>query len=226
MNKSIQPKNLNAFLELIKGLEYNNEKDEYTFKGTAYKLYEIEPLNKIFSAYKFISTGELVHAVTVKCTTDYGIPIFDGFNNVKTDKNLRHIQYTRAYYYKVRRPKTELVNALKPPKEPIVKEKKSYNPISCMYCGNKFIPRNSIQKFCSKLCQHKFNSEKQSKAVQESKKFEKSCPVCGKIFKANKSQTYCSKECYKVSQKICRHQRYLRDKNSAEKSGYGRKIDW
>jgi predicted transcriptional regulator len=46
------------------------------------------------------------------------------------------------------------------------------------------------------------------------RKSEKVCPICNKTFEGTPRQKYCSKECYKVSQRDSRRERYNRDKSN------------
>lgn len=213
--------NIDALLALINGLEYNKDTDKYIFKGVTYKLENIIPLNTILAEYKFVSDTDLVDVVTVTCSRKYSIPVFDGFNKVKIDRRATKAQYERAYYFEKTKLKRAKEREEKEPRLRIkkvkeIKPKKEYAPIKCAYCGKEFTPKNRTHIYCSRLCQHRFNSKKQCKANEESRKTDKVCPICGKVFRANNWRIYCSKECYKVSQKIKRSKRYLRDKYNVE----------
>ena len=140
----IRAKALNqmALLNLISGLVYEPKTDNYQFKNKKYKLREITSLNKAYNNHYFVNIVEPTEMVIVKCTNGRGLPIYDGFNNIKVDSRARHLQYLKSYYYDVRKPRTEA-------KHTTVKK--------CLQCGKEFTgtPR---QKYCSDKCRIKFNS--------------------------------------------------------------------
>ena len=73
---------------------------------------------------------------------------------------------------------------LNPPEENILEEK------ICPICGKKFIPTNSVQKFCSAKCR-RYDDRKNKFLV------ETICKNCGKKFQSNKylHRQFCSSKC-------------------------------
>ena len=214
---------------LIKGLKYNSKTDEYTFNHKKYKLREVKETEskQDITHYYFVNINEPVDVVLVKGIK--GIPTYDGFNDVKVDTQLRKIAYQREYYRKVtlekRAKASEKLKAerqkakeqLKQQKQKLKEKEKAkklakIKPKVCKFCGAEFKPKAKIQKFCSHECQLKYNSKKQAQKKKESNHVEKVCPICNKTFTGTTKNTYCSKECYKVSQKQDRRQRYEKEK--------------
>ena len=202
---------------LIKGLKYNSKTDEYTFNHKKYKLREVKETEskQDITHYYFVNINEPVDLVLVKGIK--GIPTYDGFNDVRVDSTLRKIAYQREYYKRVTVEKR--AKAVKPEKEKpktkkksVAKKKKTLKPKKCAFCGTEFTPKQTKQKFCCRKCQMRYNSKKQAEKIKEENKIEKVCPICNKTFEGTPRQIYCGKDCYKLSQKDNRHQRYLRDK--------------
>lgn len=209
--------NNTLFTELIKGLKYNEKADEYTFKHRKYRLREVKETEKKSQEVHcyFVNINEPTDLKIVKAIG--GIPTYDGFNEVRVDSNLRKIVYQREYYKRVTVEKR--AKAVKPEKEkpktkkkPVAKKKKTLKPKKCAFCGTEFTPKQVKQKFCCRKCQTRYNSKKQAEKIKKENKIEKVCPICNKTFEGTPRQIYCGKDCYKLSQKDNRHQRYLRDK--------------
>ena len=71
----------------------------------------------------------------------------------------------------------------------------------CGWCGNEYTATNVHQRFCSKLCHHRW----QYRAPENN--IEMVCKCCGKTFLGNKylKQKYCSRECaYTLSRNAAR----------------------
>lgn len=255
-----------VFVSLIKGLKYNSKTSEYTYKQKQYRLREIKVSEGKAQTeyYYFVNIEEPLDLRFVKAIK--GIPTYDGFNEIKIDTQLRKLVYQKEYYKQVtiekRAKANEKIKAEKEKAKAKLKEEKQkakekakanklakIKPKICEYCGKEFLPKAKIQKFCSHDCQLKYNSKKQAQKQKEDKKTEKVCPICSKSFIGTGKNTYCSNECYKISQKESRRKRYEREKEQGyyvkggkyyygrtktaktinepiEKSGYGRKIDW
>lgn len=80
----------------------------------------------------------------------------------------------------------------------------------CVICGKKFkVFKYSVAKCCSLSC----ISELALKSLHKTPKvfLEKTCPVCGKIFRTKRNATFCSKKCY-IS-----HKKLQSEKNTLEK---------
>ena len=77
------------FLQLINGLKYDEANDLYSFGDKTYK-YKGKSLvlesQKRYAHY-FMNISDSLDIISVTAGND--IPIYDGFNNVKIDKNLR-----------------------------------------------------------------------------------------------------------------------------------------
>ena len=209
--------NNTLFTELIKGLKYNEKADEYTFKHRKYRLREVKETEKKSQEVHcyFVNINEPTDLKIVKAIG--GIPTYDGFNEIRVDSNLRKIVYQREYYKRVTVEKR--AKAVKPEKEKpktkkksVAKKKKTLKPKKCAFCGTEFTPKQIKQKFCCRKCQTRYNSKKQAEKIKKESKIEKVCPICNKTFEGTPRQIYCGKDCYKLSQKDNRHQRYLRDK--------------
>jgi len=256
--------NNSMLISLIKGLYYNSKANEYTYRHKKYKLRDVKTSEdkKEIEHYYFVNIDNPIDLVIVKVVK--GIPAYDGFNDVKINAKLRKLAYQREYYKQVTIEKRKKVREeVKAEKEKLrekvnnkikeIKKQETEQKI-CAFCGEEFTPTSKVQKFCSRECQRKYNSKQASEKKKTERKSEKVCPICNKTFVGNPRDTYCSKECYKVSQRDSRRERYNRDKsngcydkggkyeyskysrkkssakdmqnNATEKSGYGRKIDW
>lgn len=62
---------------------------------------------------------------------------------------------------------------------------------TCIHCGAEFEAQRNSAKYCSQKCKKAHKRELQ--------KTEKTCPVCGTKFMANKTQKYCTTECSKIA---------------------------
>ena len=68
-----------------------------------------------------------------------------------------------------------------------------YADKECLFCGNKFTPKNSTQKFCSNKCKSAWRRKEKADDVTHT------CQHCGKEILANKyaKRIFCSKSCAK-----------------------------
>lgn len=85
----------------------------------------------------------------------------------------------------------ELKASLAPPEEILYEH-------DCLYCGKKFHTMFPHSRYCSKAC---------AKAVdpEGNKNIEHICPGCGKHFKGERRQKYCTRQCYNEYQSGKRH---------------------
>lgn len=209
--------NNTLLMALIKGLKYNDKTEEYTFKHKKYRLREVKETEKKSQEvhYYFVNINEPTDLKIIKAIG--GIPTYDGFNDVRVDSTLRKIAYQREYYKRVTVEKRAKAGKsekekTKTKKKSVAKKKKVLKPKKCAFCGTEFTPKQTKQKFCCRKCQMRYNSKKQADKIKEENKIEKVCPICNKTFEGTPRQIYCSKDCYKLSQKDNRRQRYLREK--------------
>ena len=261
--------NNETLMNLINGLSFDEQTKEYAYKENKYRLKGSQDDSKTqkngvvvtTSVLYFVNISNPTDLKTVTCVND--IPTYDGFNNIKIDKKIRNVERCKKYYYDVtvnkRHEATEKATAEREKEKEkklmakiIAKAEKfaQTEPKKCEYCGNEFIPKQKAQRFCCDSCRKRYYSRMQSDKIVQANKSEKICPICNKKFIGTPRETYCSKECYKVSQQENRRKRYEREKAQdyyikggkysynngktennkqsklIEKSGYGRKIDW
>jgi len=201
-------------LQLIDGLTYNVERNEYTFNGKRYLLRKIQSITTQKSIYYFTNKVDSTDLVQVTVRSD--VPLIDGFNKVKIDLTAREQCYQNSYYKKVTVNKREQLReekklaklaeakqrrlqkreAEKKAKEEAKKAREeAMQEIPCLFCGNVFKQKQKHQKFCSRKCYMKFHEKEQAKALKEANYSNKNCLVCGKEFSGTKKQIYCSVEC-------------------------------
>lgn len=257
--------NNETLMNLIDGLLFDEQTKEYAYKENKYRLKGSQDSSKTQKNGVIVTTS-ILYFVNINNPTDLksvtcvnGLPTFDGFNDTKVDKKLRRLEFNRKYYHEVRaneRLKAKAEREKEKDKKIMAKimakaEKFAQTePKKCKYCGNEFIPKQKAQRFCCDSCRKRYYSRMQSDKIVQANKSEKICPICNKKFIGTPRETYCSKECYKVSQQENRRKRYEREKAQGyyvkggkysynngktennkqskliEKSGYGRKIDW
>lgn len=172
--------NKEALTELIPGLSYNPETDDYTFKGETYRAKSKTCISEksLKEVIFFVCASESTHIIRV--ITVKGIPVYDGFNEIPVDDKERTRYYNREYNRKNR-------------------TKKEFPVTICFYCGKEFKPEYHDQKYCSHECKMQATYEKRSYKYKMKKEAERKvliCPVCGKEFKqTQKQQKYCSHKC-------------------------------
>ena len=212
-------------LELIPGLEYDTDKNEYVHGGKKYELKGIGSSTNQKSVYFFINTDD--PADIVKITTRNGLPIQDDFNKNKIDAGSRQQLYNKAYYNKITKVKRETERKAKEPerlaklqeaeqkrkekreaerkaKEELKKARYEALPVLvCPVCGKEFKQIQKLQKFCSNTCHKKYHSKEQAKRQKASLRSIKVCPVCGKEFVGTRKDIYCCREC-RVKQETIR----------------------
>ena len=221
------------FLKFIKGLKYSQESDEYTFNGKVYKLKEAIPSDKRMKTqtlYYFVSISKPLKVITVIGIKN--IPVYDGFNNVKIDKEIVRKCYSNLYYKSVTLIKRKQISAEKKilrEKQKQIKQKEkeeeaklkkqakqdSIKPVVCLHCGKLFKPTCKTQKFCSRECYHKYHSHAQLVRIKASKRLTKKCLYCGKEFVGTFRVKFCCAECRQEYAKI-RDKEQKRQKRQAK----------
>ena len=79
-------------------------------------------------------------------------------------------------------------------KELKVYKKKEQKRIKCLFCNKEILQKNSLQKFCSKLCKDTYHSKLY---YEKAEQFKKICRYCKEEFNTTKKHKhYCSIECY------------------------------
>ena len=211
---TLTEQNNKYLLQLIDGLTYNVERNEYTFNGKRYLLRKIQSITSQKSVYYFtnkINSTDLVQVVVRK-----DIPLIDGFNKVEIDSTARKQCYQSSYYEKVTVDKRKQLNeekrlakleeakqrrlkhreAEKKAKEEARKAREeAMKEVPCAFCGNIFKQKQKHQKFCSRKCYQKFHEKEQAEALKKANYSNKNCLICGKEFSGTKKQIYCSVEC-------------------------------
>ena len=96
----------------------------------------------------------------------------------------------------------------------------------CEYCGKKFFPRRSNQKYCDKKCQHKSNYEKSKNII-----YEYECPNCKKIYqsKIRQKESFCSLPCkkeYEYKKRLLELTEDLDDNLGRNKTNVGKGVIW
>ena len=200
--------NIKVFLSIIKGLNYIKKTDSFTFEDTEYELVTIREVSTS-TTYFFMDCNDVFNIKKVIARS--GIPIYDGFNDVKVESNQRVTAYQHEYYRSITKPKRrkqalknkkekeKLKEQEKLKKERLKKQKRREQKKKmirfCMQCGKEFIPERSNQLYCTVECRKKNALKKAGYVQRKNAEIKKKCPVCKKYFIGTQKQIYCSAKC-------------------------------
>lgn len=94
----------------------------------------------------------------------------------------------------------------------------------CEYCGEKFLPRRSTQKYCGPICKQKSNRERLKNRI-----YKYTCQYCGKEYesKVKLKEQFCKEECkrkYEYEKRMAEYEEDLNDNLQKEKNNLAQSV--
>jgi rRNA maturation protein Nop10 len=91
---------------------------------------------------------------------------------------------------------------------------------TCQHCGGTFYKeRGTEQKYCCEECRHSASKARAAERKVNPKITEKTCPICGQVFKSQHGAKYCGWDCYTAGQR--ENVRRLKEKRREEAAQNG-----
>lgn len=73
---------------------------------------------------------------------------------------------------------------------------------TCAYCGGTFYKdAGNARKYCCDECRYKAEQARAAKRKKDPIITEKTCPICGQVFKTQRREKYCGPACYAAGQR-------------------------